>query len=123
MRHVNSYIAGLAAILLLMTGCNRAESPSEVREDVAEAQQEGAEDVAEKQADLAKDRADSGDVINESTAENRYELLVAQADAERKVALEQCEALSGSAQVACKESADAQYELSKAEAERQRGRM
>jgi hypothetical protein len=41
----------------------------------------------------------------------------------RKVALEQCEALSGSAQEACKESADAQYELSKADAERQRGRM
>lgn len=90
MKHVNSYISGLAAILLLTTGCNRA---------------------------------DSGQMMNESTAENRYELLIAQADAERKVALEQCEALSGSAQEACKESADAQYELSKAEAERQRGGM
>jgi len=122
MTHVNSYISGLAVILLLMTGCNRAEPPSEVREDVAEARQEGAADVAEKQADLAQDQADAGQMINESTAENRYELLVAQADADRKVALEQCEALSGSAQQACKESADAQYELSKAEAERQYGR-
>jgi len=100
MKQVNSYISGLAATLLLMTGCNRAEPPSEVREDVAEARQEGAEDVAEKQADLAQDRADSGQMMNESTAENRYELLIAQADAERKVAMEQCEALSGSAQEA-----------------------
>ena len=123
MKHVNSYISGLAAILLLMTGCNRAEPPAEVREDVAEAQQEGAEAIAEKQADLAEDRAESGEVLNESTAENRYELLVARADADRKVAMEQCEALSGSAQAACKESADAQYELSKAEAERHRERM
>ena len=28
MKQVNSYISGLAAILLLMTGCNRAEPPA-----------------------------------------------------------------------------------------------
>jgi hypothetical protein len=39
------------------------------------------------------------------------------------IALEQCEALSGNPQEACKELADQRYESSKAEAERQRGRM
>lgn len=37
--------------------------------------------------------------------------------------MEQCEALAGGAQEACKESADAQYALSKAEAERLHGNM
>lgn len=49
--------------------------------------------------------------------------MIAEADAERKVALEQCEALSGSPQEACKELADERYESSKAAAERERGRM
>jgi hypothetical protein len=111
------------ATLLLVTGCNRAESPAEVREDVAEAQRDGTEQVAEAREDLARDRADTGEVFNESSAENRYELQVAKADADRKVALEQCETLSGSAQEACKELAEEKYELRKAEAERDRERM
>ena len=49
--------------------------------------------------------------------------MIAEADAERKVALERCEALSGSPQEACKELADERYESSKAAAERERGRM
>lgn len=122
MRHIKSCVSALAALLVL-TACNRAESPAEVREDVAEAKRDGAEQVAEAQADLAQDHLDSGEAVNESTAENRYELRVAKADADRKVALEQCEALSGSAQEACKELAEEKYDLRKAEAERDRGRM
>jgi len=123
MRHVNSCMTGLAVAMLLLAGCNRAESPAEVQGDVADARRDGAEQVAEAQADLAQDRAQSGAAINESTTENRYELQVAEADADRKVALEQCEAMAGSAQQACKESAEAQFELRTAEAERERGQM
>jgi hypothetical protein len=36
----------------LVAGCNRAESPSEVQEDVAEAQRDAAENVAEEREDL-----------------------------------------------------------------------
>ena len=122
MKHVKSCLSGLA-VLLLVSGCNRTESPAEVREDVAEAQREGAEQVAEARADLARDRADTGQAFDESTAENRYELQVTKADADRKVALEQCEALSGSPQEACKELAEEKYELRKAEAEREREEM
>ena len=37
MTNVTGYTAALAAGLLLLTGCNRAESPREVAKDVAEA--------------------------------------------------------------------------------------
>lgn len=40
MTHINSYVAALAAALLLSTGCNRAESPREVAKDVAEAERQ-----------------------------------------------------------------------------------
>jgi hypothetical protein len=122
MKYVNSALSGLA-VLLLVTGCNRAETPAEVRQDVAEAHREGAEQVAEARADLAQDRADAGQAFNESTAENRYVLQLAKADADRKVALEQCEALSGSPQEACKELAEEKHELRMAEAERLREEM
>lgn len=120
MTNINSYIAALAAALLLLTGCNRAESPREVAKDVAEAQQEGAEEVAEARADAAEDRMETGDVMNESAAENQYEVRVTQAEADHKVAIEGCEILEGDAQQACKNDADAQLAASKAEAERLR---
>ena len=120
MTNINSYIAALAASLLLLTGCNRAESPQEVARDVAEAQQEGAEEVAEERADAAEDRMDTGDAMNESPAENQYEIRVAQAEADHKAAIEGCEILEGDAQQSCKNEADARLAASKAEAERQR---
>jgi len=120
MTNVRSYLAALAAALLLVTGCKRAESPEETARDVAEAQQEGAEEVAEARADAAQDRLDKGDMINESPAENDYEILIAQAEAHHKVAIEGCEVLAADAQQACKDAADARLEASKAEAELQR---
>jgi len=59
----------------------------------------------------------------QETWQSSQRTVIAQADVERKVALEQCEALSGSPQEACKEMADERYELSKADAERVRGGM
>lgn len=120
MTHTKSYFAALAAALLLMTGCNRAESPREVSRDVAEAQQEGAEKVAEARADAARDRMDAGQPFNETPAENQYEIMLAQAEADHKVAIESCEILAGDAQRTCKADADAQLEASKADAERLR---
>jgi hypothetical protein len=120
MTNITGYTAALAAGFLLLTGCNRAESPREVAGDVAEAQQEGTEEVAEAQADAAEDRQDTGYVMNESAAENEYEIKVAQAEADHKVAIESCEILEGDAQQTCKNDADAQLAASKAEAERLR---
>ena len=43
--------AACLGLALGVAGCNRQESPSEVREDVAKAQQDANENVAEEQAD------------------------------------------------------------------------
>lgn len=120
MTNIKSYIAALAAALLLITGCNRAESPEKAAQDVAEAQQEGAEEVAEARADAAQDRLDKDHLVNESPAENNYEIMIAQAEADHKVAIEGCEVLAADAQRACKDAADARLEASKAEAARLR---
>lgn len=120
MTHINGYIAALVAGLVLLTGCNRAETPREVSKDVAAAQQKGAEEVAEARVDAAEDRMDTGSVMNESAAENQYEIRVTQAEADHKVAIESCEILEGDAQQACKDKADSQLAASKAEAELQR---
>lgn len=118
MTNINSYIAAIAAALLLLTGCNRAEAPQEAARDVAEAQQEGAEEVAEARADATQDRMDTDQPINESPAENEYEIMIAQAEADHKVAIEGCEILEGDAQRTCKDAADAKLDSRKAEAER-----
>ena len=51
----------LAAVgcMVLLGGCNSAESPSEVKKDVANAQQDAAKDVAGENRDAAKTASDS----------------------------------------------------------------
>ena len=122
MRNTVSSITALAAALFLLGGCNRAESPGEVAHDTQKAQQEGQEDVAKAEQDAASDQmaANQGMPGVETPSENNYEIQVARAEADHKVAVERCEALSGDEQKACKDAADAQLDTSKAEAEKQR---
>jgi hypothetical protein len=63
---------------------------------------------------------DAGQPFNETPAENQYEIMLAQAEADHKVAIESCDILAGDAQRNCKADADAQLEASKADAERLR---
>jgi hypothetical protein len=79
-------IAGAAIALM---ACQQAESPSEVREDVADAQQEARQDTAQVQADAYEDTA------------------MTRAEGEHKIAVERCEALAGDEQQLCKDQADA----------------
>ena len=122
MRNTVSSITALAAALFLLGGCNRAESPGEVAHDTQKAQAEGQEDVAKAEQDAASDQmaANQGMPGVEAPSENNYEIQVARAEADHKVAVERCEALSGDEQKACKDAADAQLDTSKAEAEQQR---
>ena len=64
-----------------------AESPPEMRSDVAEAQGEARQDVA-----------------------------IAKAEGEHRVAMERCEALAGAEQLRCKDQADATLKAAKAAA-------
>ena len=99
---------------LLAFGCNRAESPQEVQEDVAAAQQESAEQSAEAREDLA---ANYGQASPGQVAQNEYDLAIAEADGKHKVALEACEAMSGSEQEVCKQRADEELAAEKTRAE------
>jgi hypothetical protein len=105
-------LANAAAILalagLMLAGCQRQETPSQTREDVAEAQREGNEEVMEQQAEALDDGA--------VTRDDTEEIRLAQAESEHKVAMERCEALTGEARDTCKEQADAMLERAKEQA-------
>lgn len=116
----------LMAALLAMTalsGCNKAKSPDSVAKDVASAQDKRASEVTDARQDAAKaqDKAESkvddktAD-LNNANAKGAYDVAMAQADGDHKVALQKCEGLSGDSQKACKDQADAKYDLAKANA-------
>lgn len=129
----------IAAAGLAMAGCNNAESPGEVRHDVADARAEGQRDIADAQADAREDLADArkdvydarvdgdaGDVLeeaqqaSEAAAKGDFKVAVAQAEANHRVAIEKCEALGGEAQKDCKDRADSELEMAKKQAEMRR---
>lgn len=96
----------------VLVGCNKAESPAEVRQDVAEARQDAAENVATAQQNVAQDLSQT----TETLAEGTRELSFTVAEGEYKIAVEKCEALGGDSQQACKERAEAALNLAKATA-------
>jgi hypothetical protein len=121
---------GLAAALfavVLLGGCNNAHSPSTVAKDVNSASQKAEENTAnaEKHAEDKVASADK-DVRNDQ----RNEQHVAAAEGEdvaktraagvRDTSLARCEALSGDRQQACKDQANAAYDMAVAEAKQQR---
>ena len=113
----------VALAIAAASGCNNAKSPDAVANDVAAAQAKRASEVADAKQDAAKDankaeaKADdkSGD-LNNTTAKGAYDVAIAQADGDHKVAVQKCEAMSGDAQKSCKDQADAKYDLAKANA-------
>jgi hypothetical protein len=129
----------LAATGLALGGCNKAENPSEVRQDIAEAQAEGNSDVADARAEAQKDSIEAesdvtkavanhniNDAIDESheaskvAAKGDARIQLAQAEAAHKVATEKCELVSGDAQKDCKARADADFDNAKQHAEMSR---
>jgi predicted small secreted protein len=129
--HLKSLCA-LAAAALLLTACNKSETPAEVARDVEKARAEGQRDVADARADAQQSNADAdkqvADAIadhdeddvakqahdaNEAFDEGKSKIVIAQAEADHKVAVEKCEALSGPAQKDCKDSADRALEQTK----------
>jgi hypothetical protein len=118
-------LCSLIAAAFALTACNKAETPAEVQRDVAKAQAEGQRDVAEARADAKEAAADAdknvADAIadhdddavakqahdaNETADEGKSNIMIAQAEAAHKVAVEKCDALTGAAQKECKDDAD-----------------
>ena len=107
----------------IMAGCNNAKSPDAVSKDVATAQEKRASEVAGAKQDAAKDESkaaakvdDKANDLSNTNAQGVYDVAMAQADGDHKVAIQKCDALSGDAQKACKDQADAKYDLAKANA-------
>jgi hypothetical protein len=119
-----SLIAALAVLALAAaSGCNQAKSPDAVANDVAAAQAKRAAQVADAKRDAEKDAnkaeakvEDKANDLDKVNAQGAYDVAMTQADGDHKVATQRCEAMSGDAQKACKDQADAKYDLAKANA-------
>jgi hypothetical protein len=107
-----------------IAGCNQAEPPAQVNrevskaqadrnEKVADARQEGAQAIQRQEKDVTAERRD----VNEAASQRNYEVAIAKADGDYKVATEKCNALDGSSQAACKDQAEAVHDVDKAKAE------
>ena len=114
-------------VAILMTicvaACNNAKSPQTVSKDVAKAEQKASTEVAKSEDSAAKDLGgaaakvdDKVVAFNNDAAKDAYNLAIAKADGDRKVALANCEAASGDAQKRCKDQAEADYTAAKADA-------
>jgi hypothetical protein len=106
-----------------MAACNNAKSPDTVAKDVATAEQKASTEVARSENSAAKDLSGAADNVgdklvafNNAAAKDAYNLAIANADGDRKVALAQCESSSGDAQKLCKDQAEANYAAAKAAA-------
>jgi len=121
------YFAVTLMAAAFVAGCNQAKSPSEVAKDVNSAsQQADARDAKAEETAESKVGKEQKDVRNEQREEQHVAAVqtqdVAKTEAEgaRKVALAKCEALSGSRQQACKDQANANYDMRIAQAKEQR---
>ena len=119
-------LCAVAAAAFLLTACSKkAETEAEVQHDVAKAQAEGQRDVADARADAQQANADANKQVadaiadsddkdvakeahdaNETEDKGKSKIMIAQAEADHKVAVEKCDALAGSAQKDCKDNAD-----------------
>jgi hypothetical protein len=111
----------------LLAGCNQAKSPSEVAKDVNSASQAAAESTAkvEQKADakLAEEQKDVSSAQRDEqhvAAVQAQDVAKSEAEGSRKVALAKCEGLSGDRQQACKDQANAAYDLRIAQANQDR---
>jgi hypothetical protein len=111
-------------ITLCVAACNNAKSPDAVDKDVAKAEQKASTEVAKSEDSAAKDLNNAADKVddkliafNNTAAKDAYNLAMANADGDRRIALANCESASGDAQKQCKDQVEADYAAAKAKAE------
>jgi hypothetical protein len=117
-------VAALSVLTVaVLAGCNNAKSPGAVANDVAAAQQKAAENVTDDRNDASKDNVSATDKVDDKSkdlnnveAKGAYDVALARAEGNHKVALEKCNAVSGDAQSKCKDMAASDYDAAKANA-------
>lgn len=115
--------SAMTIAVLIIAGCDSAKSPDAVAKHVAAAEQKAAAEVAKSEKAAEKDLNKAADKVddtlvnfNNAAAKDAYNLALAKADGDRKVALANCLALGGDAQKKCKDQAEADYGVAKANA-------
>jgi hypothetical protein len=115
--------SAIAIAVLALAGCDSAKSPETVAKHVDAAEQKAATELAKSEQAAEKDLAKAAEKVddkvvefNNTAAKDAYNLAVAKADGDRKVALANCQALGGDAQKTCKDQADADSGAAKANA-------
>jgi hypothetical protein len=108
---------------LAQAGCNKSKSPEVVSKDVANAEQKAnnevkkSEDRAQSALDKSYEKVNDQEIkFNNDAAHQTYNVAIAKADGNRKVALATCESQSGEAQKACKQQAETDYQSARADA-------
>ena len=108
---------------VVLAGCNQSKSPEDVSKDVAKAELKASNEVT-KSEDRAQNALDkSYDKVNDDrihfsndAIHQSYNVAIAKADGNRKIALATCESQSGDAQKACKDQAEADYKVARTDA-------
>ena len=114
--------APVLTTLGLCGGCHQAKSPAATPADVATAQAEAQREVEQAQVEARKDVKSAAKVGGNSRdvalarVTGAFDIAMAHADGDRKVAMEKCMTLQPSAQQACKDQADADYQTAAASA-------
>jgi regulator of protease activity HflC (stomatin/prohibitin superfamily) len=110
-----------AIAIVGLSGCNQAEPPAKVQQDVAKATDSAADKdaaaadkLASADAKANKEVANAEAKADQQTTDAAGDAVVTQAEGDHKVALAQCESLSGQAQKDCKKQADDQLDMVKA---------
>jgi hypothetical protein len=93
------------ATLMTASACNNAKSPDAAANDIAAAAQSANKEVANARTDQQKDMSSDA-----------YNVAVARADGDHKIAIQKCDTLEGHDQKVCKDQADADYDAAKANA-------
>jgi hypothetical protein len=127
MRRATVVVLAAVGCVSILAGCHRARSSAQVDEDVAAARERAArqtekveESAQTKLADARKEVRSAERDAEHVDAVEAQKVADTQAEGTRKVALAACEALSGDAQVSCKDKAEADYQAAEARAKQER---
>jgi hypothetical protein len=114
---------GFLVPVLLMAACHQAAAPHATAQDVDTAKQEAQREVAQARIEAAKDVKSAAKVtgshpneVMEAKVTGSYDVAMAKADGDRKVAVARCLTLSPDTQQPCRDQAEADYQQAAAAA-------
>jgi hypothetical protein len=129
-RRASILIAGIIIGAGALAGCHQAKTNIATPEDVAKAEEQAQKEVQDARVEARKDLKNAvkqagSDSKNVEVARvtGSFDVLMAHADGDHKVAIEKCLMLAPDAQQGCKDQADAQYQAATANAKAARASL